>query len=75
MITLSVGAFKANFSEMLKRVLAGEEIGISYGKNKEVVARLVPKSTSKKERRKIGILEGKGTIKFGGDFSITEEEF
>jgi antitoxin (DNA-binding transcriptional repressor) of toxin-antitoxin stability system len=75
MITLSVGEFKANFSEMLKRVLAGEEIGISYGKNKEVVARLVPKSTSKKERRKIGILEGKGTIKFGGDFSITEEEF
>ncbi len=75
MITLSVGEFKANFSEMLKRVLAGEEIGISYGKNKEVVARLVPKSTSKKERRKIGILEGKGTIKFEDDFSITEEEF
>ena len=75
MITLSVGEFKANFSEMLKRVLAGEEIGISYGKNKEVVARLVPKSTAKKERRKIGILEGKGTIKFEDYFSITEEEF
>jgi antitoxin (DNA-binding transcriptional repressor) of toxin-antitoxin stability system len=75
MTTLSVGEFKANFSEMLKRVLAGEEIGISYGKNKEIVARLVPKSTSKKERRKIGILEGKGTIKFEDDFSITEEEF
>ncbi len=75
MTTLSVGAFKANLSEMLKRVLAGEEIGISYGKNKEVVVRLAPKSTSKKERRKIGILEGKGTIKFEDDFSITEKEF
>lgn len=72
---MSVGDFKANFSEALKKVLAGETIGISYGKRKEIVARLVPKATTKKARRKIGILEGKGKVNFGEDFKISEEDF
>jgi prevent-host-death family protein len=72
---MSVGEFKANFSEVLKKVMAGEEIGISYGKKKEIVARLVPKETTKKPRRKIGILDGKGKASFSKDFKITEEEF
>lgn len=72
---MNVGKFKAHFSEVLKRVLAGEEIGISYGKKKEIVARLVPKSAAKGARRKIGIFEGKGKINFGADFTITEAEF
>ncbi len=75
MKTMSVGEFKANFSEVLKNVLAGEEIGIIYGKKKELVAKLVPKTIEKKQKRKIGILEGKGKIVFGSDFKITEEEF
>ncbi|MES2331620.1 MAG: prevent-host-death protein [Bacteroidota bacterium] len=75
MKVLSVGEFKANFSEILKKVLAGEEVGISYGKKKEVVARLVPKSTAKKPKRKIGLLESKGKVVFGKDFSMTEDEF
>lgn len=75
MKTMSVGEFKANFSEVLKLVLAGEEIGILYGKRKEIVAKLVPKSGGKQPRRKLGLLESKGTIKFGTDFKMTEEEF
>lgn len=75
MKTMSVGEFKANFSDVLKRVLAGEEVGISYGKRKEIVAKLVPKTAGKKSRRKIGILEGKGKVTFGADFKITDEEF
>jgi antitoxin (DNA-binding transcriptional repressor) of toxin-antitoxin stability system len=75
MKVLSVGEFKANFSEVLKTVLAGEEIGISYGKRKEIVARLVPKSAGKKQRRKIGILENKSKVVFGKNFAITENEF
>jgi antitoxin (DNA-binding transcriptional repressor) of toxin-antitoxin stability system len=75
MKTMSVGEFKANFSQVLKMVLAGEEIGILYGKKKEIVARMVPKNIEKKPRRKLGVLEGKGKIKFGTDFEITEEEF
>lgn len=74
MKVLSVGEFKANFSEVLKTVLAGEEVGISYGKKKEVVARLVPKSIAK-PKRKIGLLESKGKVVFGKGFSITEKEF
>lgn len=75
MKTLGVGEFKANFSEVLKKVLAGEEIGIVYGRKKEIVAKLVPKNAGKKPRRKIGILENKGKIKIGKDFKITEKEF
>lgn len=72
---MTVGEFKTNFSQVLKRVLAGEEIGISYGKNKEIVARLVPKASIKGARRKIGIWDKKAEIKFGTNFKMTEEEF
>ena len=75
MKTMSVGTFKANFSEALKLVLAGEEIGILYGKRKEIVAKMVPKTMAQKPFRQLGILEGKGTIKFETDFKMTEEEF
>lgn len=72
---MSVGEFKARFSEVLKKVLSGEEIAISYGKSKEIVARIVPETSTKKPRRKIGILEGKGSVYFSNDFKITEEDF
>ena len=74
METLTVGDFKANFSEVLKKVQNGEEIAISFGKKKEIVARLVPGTGQKKEKRKIGIFEGKGKVVFKNNFSITEEE-
>ncbi len=41
----TVGEFKSNFSQLFNKVIAGEEIGISYCKIKEVVARLVPENT------------------------------
>lgn len=75
METMSVGEFKANFSEVLKKVIAGEEIAISYGKSKEIVARLIPNIPTKKKRRIIGLLEGKGYVHFSNKFQITEKEF
>lgn len=75
METMGVGEFKANFSEALKKVLAGEEIGISFGKKKEIVAKLVPRDVIKKPKRKIGILEGKASVIFGKDFKMTAEDF
>ena len=72
---MSVGELKANFSDVLKRVQAGEEIGIAYGKNKTVVARLVPKNTDMKKKRKIGLLNGKAKVTFASDFKMTTEEF
>lgn len=75
MKTMTVGEFKSNFSEVLKKVVAGEEIGISFGKKKEIVARLVPKEHVKKPKRKIGLLDNKVKIKFSKNFKITESEF
>ena len=70
---MTVGEFKRDFSAVLKRVQAGEEIAISYGKNKEIVARLVPKDAAQKSKRKLGVLKGK--VQFHPDFKMTEEEF
>ena len=72
---MSVGEFKTHFSQALKNVLAGEEIGISYGKKREIVARLVPKAPAQKYKRKIGILDGMGKVKFGAGYKMTTEEF
>ena len=74
MQVVTVGEFKANFSEMLRKVLAGEEIGISYGKRKEIVARLVPKK-EEKQKRKIGLLDGVAKATFANDFKMSEEAF
>jgi len=75
METMTVGDFKTHFSEVLKKVIAGEEIAISYGKKKEIVARIVPKNAGKKIKRKIGLLDGKASIKIANGFKITSEEF
>jgi antitoxin (DNA-binding transcriptional repressor) of toxin-antitoxin stability system len=75
MKVMSVGELKTKFSAVLKRVQAGEEIGIAYGKNKEVVARLVPKTATKQSKRKIGILNKKSKVVFSKDFQLTTDEF
>jgi antitoxin (DNA-binding transcriptional repressor) of toxin-antitoxin stability system len=72
---MTVGEFKSGFSEALKKVLAGEEIGISFGKKKEIVAKLVPKNNGNASKRTLGILEGKAKVKFSKEFKITETEF
>ncbi len=74
MEAISVGELKANFSEVLKKVQAGEEIAILYGKRKKIVARLVPGILQKKSRRKIGIWDKIGTVKFNPNFKMTEKE-
>lgn len=74
MQAINVGELKANFSEVLKKVQAGEEIAILYGKRKKIVAKLVPEISKKKSRRKIGIWDKKGRVKFNSDFKMTEEE-
>lgn len=73
MQSINVGDLKANFSDVLKKVEAGEEFAILFGKRKKIVAKLIP-ATSKKSTRKIGMWDKKGKIKFNKDFKITEEE-
>lgn len=76
MTIMTVTEFKAKFSEALKKVQAGEEIALSFGKNKEIVARLVPNKVSpQKPKRELGIFNSKGAIKSNAGFKMTEEEF
>lgn len=73
---LTVGQFKAQFSQILDKVLQGESIGITYGKSKKKVAALVPYNKCTVNKRiKLGILEGKASFKIKRGFKMTEEEF
>ena len=74
MKSMPVGELKTHFSEVLERVISGEHVGILYGRVKKPVAMIIPYKEKKKEKRKIGILDGKVTIKFKEDFEMTAEE-
>jgi antitoxin (DNA-binding transcriptional repressor) of toxin-antitoxin stability system len=75
MKTLPVGELKAQFSEVLEKVKAGESFGIVYGKKKKPIAMIVPyKDSVEKKERKIGLLEGKINIQFSDDFKMSEED-
>ena len=75
MESINVGELKSRFSEVLERVRGGEEIIISYGKNRKRVAVIVPYShyVPKKERE-LGLLKGKGECIIHNDFKITDED-
>ncbi|HPI07827.1 MAG TPA: hypothetical protein PLM41_15660 [Saprospiraceae bacterium] len=71
----TVGEFKTNFSQILEWVKEGEEIAIAFGKKKEVIAYLVPRSARADKKRPLGLLEGKAKAIFHEDFKMTEEDF
>lgn len=72
---LTVGEFKAKFADVLERVKKGESVSITYGKNKKKVAAIVPYKKVAKNKIKLGLLEGKASVRFHKDFKMTEEEF
>ena len=72
---MTVGDLKSHFSEVIQEVKAGEEIAVAFGKKKEIVAYLIPKSARKAEKRQLGLLQGKGKVTYASDFKMTEEEF
>lgn len=75
MKTLPVGELKAQFSEVLEKVKKGEKFGILYGRQKTPVAMIVPYSEGEtKKSRKIGLYDGKITIRISEDFEVTEED-
>ncbi len=75
MRTYTVGELKSNFSDILERVRSGENIAIAFGKKKEIVAYLVPRSSRAGKKRPVGLLDGKAKITFSENFKMTEEEF
>lgn len=76
MKTLPIAEFRSNFSTLLKEVVLGHEIGISFGRRRETIAVIVPIEEYKKlKTRKLGTLEGKVTVEFSPNWNISDEEF
>ena len=75
MKTMTVGEFKARFSEALDAVRDGETIIVSYGRNHRKVAAMVPYSELKlPKKRPLGLLKSKARIAFRRDFALTDEQ-
>ncbi|MCL2800346.1 MAG: prevent-host-death protein [Treponema sp.] len=74
MKAMTVGEVKTHFSEILEEVKLGKKVGILYGRRKKPVAMIVPFNEKKQTERKIGILDGKVSIKFKDNFEMTTEE-
>jgi len=75
METIKVGELKSQFSHILQRVQAGEEIIISFGKKEKKIAVLVPYDKYVSDSpRPLGVLKGKAKCIIGDDFQISDEE-
>ena len=75
MMTISADQIEANAAAVLLELRKGERVGVTFGEGQTVKAYLVPGEDIGKGPRKLGILEGKGTVTFADDFKMTEEEF
>lgn len=71
---ITVGEFKSNLAQIIEKILKGEEYVVSYGRKKKKIFKVIPYNESK-PKRKLGILEGKATVKISKDWKMTGEEF
>ena len=74
MRTFTVRDLKTNFSEILAQVRLGEQIAITFGKKKEIIAYIVPRLEQHRQKRTLGLLKGKASIHFSPDSRITDAE-
>jgi len=75
MRTVQYTEAKNRFSSILKDIENGNEVAISYGKDNRTIAVITSYDRwKKKQKRKIGTLEGKMSVEFSNHFSITDEE-
>lgn len=75
MKTLQLAEAKTHFSSIMRDVQAGDEVAIAYGKNKQTIAVIIPyEQWKKKQKRELGTLQGKVTVEFADDFSMSDEE-
>lgn len=78
MRTLTIGEFKAQFSDVLTAVQAGESVVVCYGRRKERVAALVPYAEFAAKAggpRPLGLLKGTARFAMADDFRLSDEEF
>jgi prevent-host-death family protein len=75
MKTVQTAEAKTHFSAILKDVEAGNEVAIVYGRKKKAVAVMIPYEKWKKtQKRQLGALENRMSVRFAVDFSMTDEE-
>jgi prevent-host-death family protein len=75
MDVISVGELKTRFSEILNQVKKGQEIVISFGKQRKKVAVLIPYSQFKRRpQRKLGLLKGRASYRIRDNFKLSDEE-
>ncbi|MDR1184396.1 MAG: type II toxin-antitoxin system Phd/YefM family antitoxin [Coriobacteriales bacterium] len=75
MTAYPIAEAKSRFSEVIQTVERGEVIFITRGSKKEEVAAIVPVSEWRKiKERRLGTLEGKMSVTFADDWSMTDEE-
>ena len=75
MKTLESAKAKTHFSSVIKDVEAGNEVTITYGRKKQAIAVIIPYEKWKKnQKRQLGTLEGKMSVRFAADFAMTDEE-
>lgn len=73
MKTMTVGQFKAEFSDVLARVAKGQAVAVAYGRKHKPVAMMVPYEGESKAR-KLGLLEGRASYRWINNSRITDEE-
>jgi antitoxin (DNA-binding transcriptional repressor) of toxin-antitoxin stability system len=75
MKTVAVSEMKTHLYSLLKEVKSGQEIAISFGKKKEMIAVIIPYDTYRKsKKRELGTLKGKVTVEFTADYAMTDAE-
>jgi antitoxin (DNA-binding transcriptional repressor) of toxin-antitoxin stability system len=75
MKTITVAEFEAGFAAVITQVKNGEEIEVcSTEGQQEIVGYFLP-ANQRPHARKIGIMEGKASVIFHDDYTITENEF
>lgn len=75
MKNLNVGEFKAHFSEVLGDIKEGRRVVISFGKQKEKIAVIIPYAGYTHRRRHLGLLAERANFKIKNGFKILEEDF
>jgi antitoxin (DNA-binding transcriptional repressor) of toxin-antitoxin stability system len=77
MSAMTVGELKANFSEVLERLQAGETVDVLYGRAKKPVARIVPmREKGSLPKRCIGLYDGVWKAHITDDFKFrSTDEF
>ncbi len=74
MKTLTVGEFKAQFSSVIEMIKSGEEVEVTFGKQKEVIGVFKPIEKKKDTRVKIGSLSNTPGYFMAPDFTETTFE-